>query len=172
MSSSSLRVQVVDDYGLKTVQEYMYHIRYNAEMSVRNLLRDVAHRLGSNELSAIDYLDDGSPVSQHLCWKVSQLLIPHLLFPNYIQHWNCTTVISCTQQNTAIKPPITTYLPTYFMFRLAAHKRFSFESISTLTKGPRFWILKALDGKCGAIWTHLSQLCIPPWSIVWGRCSM
>ncbi|KAJ3821484.1 Hydantoinase B/oxoprolinase [Lentinula raphanica] len=53
---------IVDDYGLKTVQEYMYHIRYNAEMSVRNLLRDVAHRLGSNELSAIDYLDDGSPI--------------------------------------------------------------------------------------------------------------
>ena len=53
---------VVDDYSLKTVQEYMYHIRVNAEMSVRNLLRDVAKRVGSNTLSAVDYLDDGSPV--------------------------------------------------------------------------------------------------------------
>ena len=41
----------------------MYHIRNNAEMSVRNLLKDVAKRAGSNTLSAIDYLDDGSPVS-------------------------------------------------------------------------------------------------------------
>lgn len=53
---------VVDDYGLETVQEYMYHIRSNAEMSVRSLLKDVAKRAGTNVLSAIDYLDDGSPV--------------------------------------------------------------------------------------------------------------
>lgn len=60
---TKLCVLVVDDYGLETVQEYMYHIRSNAELSVRNLLRDVAQRAGTNELSAIDYLDDGSPVS-------------------------------------------------------------------------------------------------------------
>ena len=53
---------VVQDYGLEIVQEYMYHIRHNAEKSVRNLLRDVAKRAGSNILTAIDYLDDGSPV--------------------------------------------------------------------------------------------------------------
>ncbi|KAG6837392.1 hypothetical protein H0H93_010010 [Arthromyces matolae] len=53
---------IVDDYGLPTVQEYMYHIRSNAEMSVRNLLKDVARRAGTNVLSAIDYLDDGSPI--------------------------------------------------------------------------------------------------------------
>ncbi|KAG6831549.1 hypothetical protein H0H92_009468 [Tricholoma furcatifolium] len=53
---------IVEDYGLPTVQEYMYHIRANAEMSVRNLLRDVAKRAGSNVLSAVDYLDDGSPI--------------------------------------------------------------------------------------------------------------
>ncbi|KII85442.1 hypothetical protein PLICRDRAFT_44744 [Plicaturopsis crispa FD-325 SS-3] len=53
---------IVDDYGLQTVQEYMYHIRANAETSVRNLLRDVVERAGSNVLSAIDYLDDGSPI--------------------------------------------------------------------------------------------------------------
>jgi 5-oxoprolinase (ATP-hydrolysing) len=40
----------------------MYHIRSNAEKSVRNLLRDVVKRAGSNVLSAVDYLDDGSPV--------------------------------------------------------------------------------------------------------------
>ncbi|TFK37094.1 Hydantoinase B/oxoprolinase [Crucibulum laeve] len=53
---------IIDDYGLETVQEYMYHIRSNAEVSVRNLLKDVAKRAGSNVLSAVDYLDDGSPI--------------------------------------------------------------------------------------------------------------
>ncbi|THH18345.1 hypothetical protein EUX98_g8976 [Antrodiella citrinella] len=53
---------IVDDYGLETVQEYMFHIRANAESSVRNLLKDVAKRAGSNVLEAIDYLDDGSPI--------------------------------------------------------------------------------------------------------------
>lgn len=62
---------VLDDYGLDTVQEYMYHIRSNAEQSVRNLLRDVAKRAGTNVLQAIDYLDDGSPVCPPA--------VPHLL---------------------------------------------------------------------------------------------
>lgn len=53
---------VVDDYGLETVQEYMLHIRSNAEASVRNLLREVVQKSGTNVLSAVDYLDDGSPV--------------------------------------------------------------------------------------------------------------
>ncbi|KAI3605073.1 cytoplasm protein [Moniliophthora roreri] len=53
---------IVDDYGLETVQKYMYHIRSNAEMCVRNLLKDVSRRAGTNTLSAIDYLDDGSPI--------------------------------------------------------------------------------------------------------------
>jgi len=53
----------MNDYSLETVQEYMYHIQTNAEMSVRNLLRVVAKRAGSNVLSALDLLDDGSPVS-------------------------------------------------------------------------------------------------------------
>lgn len=54
----------MDDYGLPTVQEYMYHIRNNAEMAVRNLLKDVVERAGTNVLEAVDYLDDGSPVSK------------------------------------------------------------------------------------------------------------
>ncbi|KAF8201216.1 Hydantoinase B/oxoprolinase [Mycena galopus ATCC 62051] len=53
---------IVEDYGLATVQEYMYHIRANAEMSVRNLLRDVVKRTGQTTLEAVDYLDDGSPI--------------------------------------------------------------------------------------------------------------
>jgi 5-oxoprolinase (ATP-hydrolysing) len=63
VSRANIRNAVVDDYGLKTVQEYMYHIRNNAETSVRNLLKDVTKRAGTNVLSSIDYLDDGSPVN-------------------------------------------------------------------------------------------------------------
>ncbi|KIJ16247.1 hypothetical protein PAXINDRAFT_168764 [Paxillus involutus ATCC 200175] len=53
---------IVADYGLETVQEYMEHIRANAENSVRNLLRDVAKRAGSNVLTSVDYLDDGTAI--------------------------------------------------------------------------------------------------------------
>ncbi|KAG8850911.1 hypothetical protein FRB96_009544 [Tulasnella sp. 330] len=53
---------LISEYSLETVQQYMLHIRYNAEQSVRTLLRDVAKRRGSNVLSARDYLDDGSPI--------------------------------------------------------------------------------------------------------------
>lgn len=61
IGDETISITVVEDYGLKTVQEYMYHIRNNAESSVRNLLREVAKRLNTNVLTAVDYLDDGSP---------------------------------------------------------------------------------------------------------------
>jgi len=53
---------IIDDYGLEKVQEYMHHIRSNAETSVRNLLREVVRNTGKKVLHAIDYLDDGSPI--------------------------------------------------------------------------------------------------------------
>ncbi|KAG9311447.1 Hydantoinase B/oxoprolinase [Chiua virens] len=53
---------MINEYGLKTVQEYMYHIRANAENSVRNLLMEVVKRAGSNVLTSVDYLDDGTPI--------------------------------------------------------------------------------------------------------------
>lgn len=64
---------VVEEYSLEQVQEYMLHIRKNAELSVRNLLREVAKRLDTTELSAVDYLDDGTPV------RVSSTLLLHPL---------------------------------------------------------------------------------------------
>lgn len=53
---------LIQEYGLDVVQAYMIHIRYNAELSVRELLKDVSRRMGSNILKAIDYMDDGSPI--------------------------------------------------------------------------------------------------------------
>lgn len=81
VSSIYIMSAVVDDYGLKTVQEYMYHIRANAEMSVRNLLRDVAKRAGSNVLESVDYLDDGSPVRGKIISCCCVVLIPPFIDP-------------------------------------------------------------------------------------------
>ena len=39
----------------------------NAEQAVRNMLLEAAEQAGSTELSAIDYLDDGSPI----CLKIT-----------------------------------------------------------------------------------------------------
>jgi N-methylhydantoinase B/oxoprolinase/acetone carboxylase alpha subunit len=64
---------VVSEYTLPVVQSYMYHIRSNAENSVRNLLRDVVTRMGTTTLEAKDWLDDGSVV------RIQPYQSPHLL---------------------------------------------------------------------------------------------
>jgi N-methylhydantoinase B/oxoprolinase/acetone carboxylase alpha subunit len=64
VTSSDNLVSVIEEYSLATVQEYMIHIRNNAELAVRNLLRTVAARQSSPQavLHAIDYMDDGTPI--------------------------------------------------------------------------------------------------------------
>jgi N-methylhydantoinase B/oxoprolinase/acetone carboxylase alpha subunit len=57
---------MVEEYSLKTVQDYMLHIRDNAELAVRNLLKSVSKGQETNELSAIDYLDDGTAIALHV----------------------------------------------------------------------------------------------------------
>ncbi|CDM26908.1 hypothetical protein CBS147339_3464 [Penicillium roqueforti] len=53
---------LIEEYGEDVVQFYMHQIQDNAELSVRNLLKDVSRRFAGQELSAIDYMDDGSPI--------------------------------------------------------------------------------------------------------------
>ncbi|KAM0714245.1 hypothetical protein Q7P37_010032 [Cladosporium fusiforme] len=53
---------LIEDYGEEVVQFYMHNIQYNAELSVRNLLKDVSKRFEGQDLSAIDHMDDGSPI--------------------------------------------------------------------------------------------------------------
>ncbi|KAK0543764.1 hypothetical protein OC846_006294 [Tilletia horrida] len=53
---------LVEEWGLDTVQEYMAHIRANADYAVRNLLREVAESQHTDELRAVDYMDDGTPI--------------------------------------------------------------------------------------------------------------
>src|SRR4051812_744520 len=50
------------EYGLEVVQAYMMHIRKNAELAVRNLLKELSRRIGGSSLKAIDYMDDGTPI--------------------------------------------------------------------------------------------------------------
>ena len=53
---------LIEDYGEDVVQFYMRNIQDNAELSVRNLLKGVSKRFAGEDLSAIDYMDDGSPI--------------------------------------------------------------------------------------------------------------
>lgn len=58
----SLISALIQDYGEEVVQFYMVNIQNNAELSVRNLLKDVSKRFEGRDLSAVDYMDDGSPI--------------------------------------------------------------------------------------------------------------
>ncbi|GAD98301.1 5-oxo-L-prolinase, putative [Paecilomyces variotii No. 5] len=53
---------LIGDYGEDVVQFYMRKIQENAELSVRNLLKEVSTKFANRDLSAIDYMDDGSPI--------------------------------------------------------------------------------------------------------------
>lgn len=53
---------LIVDYGEEVVQFYMRNIQDNAELSVRNLLKDVSRRFPGQSLTATDYMDDGSPI--------------------------------------------------------------------------------------------------------------
>ncbi|KAI9167617.1 HyuA, N-methylhydantoinase A/acetone carboxylase, beta subunit [Paramyrothecium foliicola] len=59
----SLIETLIQEYGQETVQFYMREIQYNAEMCVRKLLKDVHRRFEGKELSAVDYMDDGTPIA-------------------------------------------------------------------------------------------------------------
>uniref|UniRef100_A0A1B6DS29 5-oxoprolinase n=1 Tax=Clastoptera arizonana TaxID=38151 RepID=A0A1B6DS29_9HEMI len=62
----NLVVELIDAYGLDVVQAYMGHIQKNAEIAVRDMLREIGKKAlataGDSVLSAIDYLDDGSQI--------------------------------------------------------------------------------------------------------------
>ncbi|KAJ5619477.1 hypothetical protein N7510_003461 [Penicillium lagena] len=53
---------LTEEYGLETVQMYMYEIQRTAELAVRNLLKDMYHRYGGRPLEALDFMDDGTPI--------------------------------------------------------------------------------------------------------------
>jgi len=58
----SLIEKLIEEYGEDTVMFYMVKIQDNAEFCVRRLLKDVSKKFEGKELSAVDYMDDGSPI--------------------------------------------------------------------------------------------------------------
>jgi 5-oxoprolinase (ATP-hydrolysing) len=62
MKGINLISALIEEYGESVVNFYMLNIQKNAELSVRNLLKEVSKRFEGQDLSAIDYMDDGSPI--------------------------------------------------------------------------------------------------------------
>ncbi|KAI4795937.1 hypothetical protein KUCAC02_029552, partial [Chaenocephalus aceratus] len=63
---SQLVGELIDSYGLAVVQAYMGYIQSNAELAVRDMLRDFARRrrqeTGSLDVEAEDFMDDGTAI--------------------------------------------------------------------------------------------------------------
>jgi 5-oxoprolinase (ATP-hydrolysing) len=57
-------LELISSYGLNVVQAYMAHIQQNAEIAVRDMLKEVAsdNQSSTSVLCAEDYLDDGSVI--------------------------------------------------------------------------------------------------------------
>jgi 5-oxoprolinase (ATP-hydrolysing) len=62
MKGINLISSLIEEYGEDVVNFYMANIQDNAEHSVRILLKDVSKRFEGKDLSAVDYMDDGSPI--------------------------------------------------------------------------------------------------------------
>ncbi|XP_052759152.1 5-oxoprolinase [Galleria mellonella] len=58
--------ELIDQYGLDVVQAYMAHIQKNAELAVRDMLKEIANnalaKTGSTVLKATEYMDNGTPI--------------------------------------------------------------------------------------------------------------
>lgn len=69
--------ELINQYGLITVQSYMYHVQKNAEVAVREMLKAVASRVqkeknGSCVIEDEDYMDDGSVLHLKLTLDASK----------------------------------------------------------------------------------------------------
>lgn len=53
---------LIEEYGEEVVLFYMRQIQDNAELSVRNLLKEVSQKFAGRDLSALDHMDDGTPI--------------------------------------------------------------------------------------------------------------
>ena len=54
---------LIEEYGLKVVQLYMEHIRQNAEVAVRNVLKELYMKTGGEILRSKDKLDNGAVIA-------------------------------------------------------------------------------------------------------------
>jgi len=58
----SLILDLIDVYGLEVVQAYMHHIQSNAEVAVRQMLKEFGLKFGKSVLHSEDYMDDGTKI--------------------------------------------------------------------------------------------------------------
>lgn len=61
-----LVTELIDAYGLRVVQAYMLYIQQNAELAVRDMLREIARKNAlagrPATLHAVQHMDDGAPI--------------------------------------------------------------------------------------------------------------
>ncbi|CAH0696219.1 unnamed protein product [Spodoptera exigua] len=59
--------ELISEYGLDVTQAYMSHIQNNAELAVRDMLKEIARnalsKTGSTVLQATEYMDNGTPIN-------------------------------------------------------------------------------------------------------------
>jgi 5-oxoprolinase (ATP-hydrolysing) len=54
--------ELIKVYKLDVIQAYMKYIQNNAEVAVRQMLKEIGNNLGKNVLEAEDFLDDGTRI--------------------------------------------------------------------------------------------------------------
>ncbi|KNG85055.1 putative 5-oxoprolinase [Aspergillus nomiae NRRL 13137] len=54
--------RLIEEYSFPVVQVYMGAIQDSAELAVRNLLKRLAYERRGEDISAVDYMDDGTPI--------------------------------------------------------------------------------------------------------------
>ncbi|EFN85192.1 5-oxoprolinase [Harpegnathos saltator] len=73
---SQLVYDLIDTYTLEVVQAYMGHIQRNAEIAVREMLSSIGTKVlrqtGDTSVTAVDYLDDGSPIKLRLDFDINE----------------------------------------------------------------------------------------------------
>ena len=73
----ALITELIEEYSLDVVQAYMSHIQANAELAVRNMLKEIRSKTkeqtGRTLLSAVDHMDDGTPIGRTLLSAVDHM---------------------------------------------------------------------------------------------------
>ncbi|KAK7413372.1 hypothetical protein QQX98_007749 [Neonectria punicea] len=54
---------LIAEFGVVCVHRYMYAIQHTAEDAVRSLMKSTVAKFGPEPLTAVDYMDDGTPIS-------------------------------------------------------------------------------------------------------------
>ncbi|KAJ5106286.1 hypothetical protein N7456_002961 [Penicillium angulare] len=88
--------QLIKEYTMDVVQMYMGAIQDSAELAVRNLFKKLVKKFASNKITAVDYMDDGTPI--HLEVTISDDGSATFDFqgtgPEVYGNWNAPVAIS------------------------------------------------------------------------------